>query len=59
MRNLTKFGSPKLNIYNSTYDFSKFAYILEKNALELDLQPLIVGALESTGPMCHQHKAEH
>ena len=30
MRNPTKFGSPKLDIDNSTYDFSKFAYILEK-----------------------------
>ena len=34
MRNTTKFSSPKLDIYNSTYDFSKLAYILEINALE-------------------------
>ena len=34
IRNTTKFGSPKLDIYNSTYDFSKFVYILEINALE-------------------------
>ena len=34
MRNPTKFGSPKLDIYNSTDDFSKFAYISEINALE-------------------------
>ena len=30
MRNPTKFGSPKLNIYNLTYDFSKFAQKIEK-----------------------------
>ena len=59
MRNPTKFGSPKLNIYNLTYDFSKFAYIAETNALELDLQPLTAGAQESAGPACHWHKAEH
>jgi len=59
MRNPTKFGSPKLDIYNSTYDFSKFASIFEKNALELDLQPLTAGALESTRPACHWRKAEH
>ena len=47
MRNPTKFGSPKLNIYNLAYDFSKFASISEKNALELDLQPLTAGAQES------------
>ena len=34
MRNTTKFGSPKLDIYNSTYDFSKFAYISKINPLE-------------------------
>ena len=34
MRNPTKFGSPKLDIYNLTYDFSKFAHISEINALE-------------------------
>ena len=33
MRNTTKFGSPKLNIYNSTYYFLKFAYISEINEL--------------------------
>ena len=31
MRNTTKFGSPKLDIYNSTYDFPKLAYIFEIN----------------------------
>ena len=59
MRNPTKFGSPKLDIYNLAYDFSKFAYILEINALELDLQSLTAGAQESAGPVCHWYKAEH
>jgi len=30
MRNTTKFGSPKLDIYNSAYDVSKFAQKSEK-----------------------------
>ena len=30
MVNPTKFGSLNFNIYNSTYEFSKFAYISEK-----------------------------
>ena len=30
MMNLTKFGLLDLGIYNSTYEFSKFAYISEK-----------------------------
>ena len=34
MRNTKRFGSPKLDIYNSTYDFSKFAYVSEINGLE-------------------------
>ena len=29
MRITTKFGSLELDIYNSTYDFSKLAYIFE------------------------------
>ena len=33
MRNTTKFGSPKLDIYNSTYDCLKLAYIFEINEL--------------------------
>ena len=33
MRNTTTFGSPKLDIYNSTYDFSKLAYISKINEL--------------------------
>ena len=33
LRNTTKFGSPKLDIYNSTYDFLKLAYISEINEL--------------------------
>ena len=45
MRNTTKFGSPKLDIYNSTYDFSKFAYISEINALEFKSM-----ATDSWGP---------
>ena len=34
MRNTTKFDSPKFDIYNSTYDFSKLAQNLEKNKLK-------------------------
>jgi hypothetical protein len=30
MMNATKFGSPKLDIYNSSYDFSKFACVSKK-----------------------------
>ena len=30
MVNPTKFGSPKMDFYNSIYEFSKFAYIFEK-----------------------------
>ena len=59
MRNPTKFGSPKLDIYTLTYDVSKFAHISEINALELDVQPLTARAQESAGPACHWHKAEH
>ena len=59
MRNTTKFGSSKFDIYNSTYDFSKFAYILGINELALDLQPLIAGTHESAGPACQWHKIEH
>jgi len=53
MRNPTKFGSLKLDIYNLTYDFSKFAYISEINALELDLQPLTAGTRWSVEPTHH------
>ena len=59
MRNPIKFSSPKLDIYNLTCDFSKFAYISETNALELDLQPLTARAQESAGPACDWHKVEH
>ena len=58
MRNPTKFGSLKLDIYNSSYDFFKVCIHFRKNALELDLQPLTARALESTGLACHRHKAE-
>ena len=40
MRNTTKFGSQKLDAYNSTYDFSKFAYKSEIN--ELAFNPIAV-----------------
>ena len=32
MRNTTKFGSPKFDMYNSTYDFSK---LVQKSMKEL------------------------
>ena len=52
MRNTTKFGSPKLDIYNSTYDFSKLAYILEINALEFRST-----AADSRGPWVSRARA--
>ena len=33
MRNTTKFGSPKMDIYNSTYDFSK---LVQKSIKEIN-----------------------
>ena len=36
MRNTTKFGSPKMDIYNSTYDFSK---LVQKSRKEIKLNP--------------------
>ena len=56
MSNTTKFGSPKLNIYNSTYDFLKLAYISEINELASRPKQLTTGALESAGPACHRLK---
>ena len=45
MRNTTKFDSQKLDTYNSTYDFLKFAYKSEIN--ELAFNPI---AANSWGP---------
>ena len=59
MRNTTKFGSPKLDIYNSTYDVSKLTYISEINELALDLLPLTAGTHELAGPACQRHQTEH
>ena len=36
LRNTTKFGSPKIDIYNSTYDFLKFAFKSKINELALN-----------------------
>ena len=51
MRITTKFGILELDIYNSTYDFSKLAYISKINVLASRPKPLTAGALESAGPM--------
>ena len=48
--NTTKFGSPKMDIYNSTYDFSKFAFKSKINELAFVLQPLTAGTPASVGP---------
>ena len=34
MKNTTKFGSPKMDIYNSTYDFSNFVQKFVKEITE-------------------------
>ena len=52
MRNTTKFGSPKLDIQNSTYDFSKLTYILEINELEFRST-----AADSWGPRVSRARA--
>ena len=56
MRITTKFGSLELDIYNSTYDFSKLAYISEINELASRPKPLTAGARESVGPARHRLK---
>jgi len=53
MGNTKKFGSLELDIYNSTYDFSKLAYISEIN--ELAFQST---AANSWGPH-HRLKIEY
>ena len=50
MRITTKFGSLELDIYNSTYDFSKLTYISKINELESRPKPLTAGAA------CHRLK---
>ena len=36
LRNTTKFGSPKMDIYNLAYDFLKFAFKSKINELALN-----------------------
>ena len=59
MRNTTKFGSPKLHIYNSTYDFSKLAYISEINELAFKSTTVDSWGPESAGPACYRLKIEY
>ena len=59
MRIIKKFGSLELSIYNSTYDFSKLAYISKINALASRPKPLTARAPESDGPTCHRLKTEY
>ena len=59
MRITTKFGLLELDIYNSTYDFSKLTYISEINELASRSKPLTPGTPESAGParQWHQNRA--
>ena len=57
MRITTKFGSQELDIYNSTYDFSKFACKSEINELAFNPKPLTAGTLEPAGPACQGHQS--
>ena len=58
MRITTKFGSLELDIYNSTYDFSKLTYISKINELASRPKSLTAGALESAEPTCHRLKKQ-
>ena len=59
MRITTKFGSLELDIYNTTYDFSKLVYISYINELASRPKPLTAGTPESAGParQWHQNRA--
>ena len=59
MRITTKFGSQELDIYNSTYDFSKLTYISKINEVASKPKPLTAGTLELAGParQWHQNRA--
>ena len=50
LRNTTKFGSQDLDLYNSTYHFSKFATKLKTNELAFSIESLTAGALGSVDP---------
>ena len=50
MRITTKFGSQELDILNSTYDFSKFAFKSEINELAYRTKPLTARTQGQTGP---------
>ena len=54
LRNTTKFGSPDLDLYNSTYHFSKFAIKLKTNELAFCIESLTARALSSVDPTCQQ-----
>jgi len=56
MRITTKFGSQELDIYNSTYDFLKFAYKSEINELAFSPKPLTAKTLQSAAPTHQWHK---
>ena len=57
MRNPTKFGSQKLDIYNSTYEFSNFVIFLKKNKFKSILQPLTCGTCWLVGPTGQWHQS--
>ena len=51
MMNPTKFGSPKMDIYNSTYEFLKHAFkSMKTNKKSKNTQRLTDGAYRPVGP---------
>ena len=52
LRHTTKFGSQDLDLYNSTYHFSKFASNLKTDELAFSIESLTAGALGSVDPTC-------
>ena len=55
LRHTTKFGSQDLDLYNSTYHFSKFASNLKTGELAFSIESLTTGALSSVDPT-HQRR---
>ena len=56
MRDTTKFVSPKMDIQNSTYHFSKFASNLKINELSFETVSPIAGVHASDGPARQRNK---
>ena len=59
MMNLTKFGSPKMDIYNSTYEFWKHAFkSVKTNKKSKNAQRLTDGARWSVTPGQGRHSGQ-